>query len=103
MTRLLKIVILFFIFQYSSVHAADHDKLKVTADRILASNSFNGIVQISQNGELISSKTKGFSNFEKKLAVRPDTQFVFGSTSKQITAILVLTQVEKGNLRLKDV
>lgn len=61
---------------------------------------FNGIVLISQNGKINYSKTSGYSNFEKKTPLKLGNQFVIGSISKQMTAVIVLQEYEKGHLKL---
>jgi CubicO group peptidase (beta-lactamase class C family) len=86
----------------SSAPASDKDVIQSFIDGVLVDHDFNGIVQISRNNEIIYSKTKGFSNIEKRHPLHPTTQFVIGSISKQITAVLVLKEFEKDTLRLND-
>lgn len=45
---------------------------------------------------------KGYSNFEDSIVMEKGGQFVIGPISKQITAVLVLREYEKGNLSLND-
>lgn len=61
---------------------------------------FNGIILISQNGKTKYSKIYGFSDFDKKINLKFSDQFVIGSISKQITAVLVLQTFEKGLIKL---
>lgn len=61
---------------------------------------FNGIVLISQNEKISYSKACGYSDIEKKNLLKLDNQFVIGSISKQITAVIVLQEYEKGHLKL---
>ena len=69
---------------------------------ILTTNprKFNGIVLITQNGETKYSKEYGFSDFEKKTSISLNDNFRIQSNSKQITAVLILKEVEKGNINL---
>ena len=67
-----------------------------------ASNPFNGAILISMEGKIIYSRANGYSNFATKEKLRLDQQFIIGSISKQITAVLVLLQFEKGSLRLNE-
>lgn len=71
---------------------------------ILTTNprKFNGIVLITQNGETRYSKEYGFSNFEKKTPISTKDNFRIQSNSKQITAVLILKEVEKGNINLNN-
>ncbi len=61
---------------------------------------FNGIIIISHNGETEYAKSTGFSDLDKKARLRLNEQFVVGSISKQLTAVMVLQEFEKGHLKL---
>jgi D-alanyl-D-alanine carboxypeptidase len=61
---------------------------------------FNGVILVSQNGKVIYSKAKGFANLEKKTPLVLDNQFIIGSISKQMTAVVVLREVDKGRIDL---
>jgi CubicO group peptidase (beta-lactamase class C family) len=61
---------------------------------------FNGIILVSQNDKPIYSKVKGFANLENKLSLVLDNQFVIGSISKQMTAVMVLREVDEGRIDL---
>jgi D-alanyl-D-alanine carboxypeptidase len=61
---------------------------------------FNGVVLITQNGKTKYSKAFGYSDFEKKIPLTLNDNFRIQSNSKQITAVLILKEVEKGNLSL---
>lgn len=65
-----------------------------------AQQHFNGIILIKQDGRTKYSKITGFSNVDTKTTLKADDQFVIGSISKQITAVLVLQEYEKGNIKL---
>jgi len=71
---------------------------------ILTTNprKFNGIVLITQNGETRYSKEYGFSDFEKKTPISLNDNFRIQSNTKQITAVLILKEVEKGNINLNN-
>jgi len=60
------------------------------------------VVLISQNDTIIYSKAKGYSDFENKTELEASDLFVIGSISKQITAVLVLKEMENGALKLDD-
>lgn len=61
---------------------------------------FNGVVLITQKGKTKYLKTIGYSNFETKTPLTINDRFRIQSNSKQITAVLVLREVEKGKLDL---
>ena len=61
---------------------------------------FNGCILIVQNGKVIYNKRQGFTDFESKLPFNDKSQFVIGSVSKQITAVLVLRLLDKGLIDL---
>lgn len=61
---------------------------------------FNGVILINEDGKDIYSKSFGYSNFEDKKEFNSESQFVIGSISKQFTAVLVLQELDKGNLEL---
>ena len=61
---------------------------------------FNGVVQISQNGKTIYEKAYGFSDFEKNTKLKISDHFSSMSIAKQITATLVMLEVEKGTINL---
>lgn len=63
---------------------------------------FNGVVLVSQKDSIVYSKMYGYSNVDKKVQFKEDNQFVIGSLSKQITAVIVLQAFERGELKLDD-
>ncbi|MBL7704325.1 MAG: beta-lactamase family protein [Taibaiella sp.] len=63
--------------------------------------SFNGVVLIQQNGKVMYTKAHGFSDFNKKTALEIGDQFSTMSIAKQITATLVLQEVDKGTIDLQ--
>lgn len=69
--------------------------LKTTSPR-----SFNGLVLITKKGKTIYSKAIGYSDFESKKHISFKDKFRIMSNSKQITAVLVLKEVEKGKIDL---
>ena len=61
---------------------------------------FNGIVLIAQNGQTKYLKIHGLADINAKTSLKRDSPFVIGSISKQITAVLVLRELDKGHLAL---
>ncbi|MBO9153549.1 serine hydrolase domain-containing protein [Chitinophaga sp. GCM10012297] len=65
-----------------------------------SSASFNGIVAVAENGKMQYLKSRGFADPASHTPLRTDQQFLIGSVSKQITAVLVLLAAEKGQVDL---
>lgn len=64
--------------------------------------SFNGVILITQKGKTKYLKAIGYSNFEKKVPLTTNDNFRIQSNSKQITAVLILKEVEKGKIDLQS-
>ena len=71
-------------------------------DSIISESNFNGVISVSTDSIDIYSKAVGYSDLESKTQIGFEDQFVIGSISKQITAVLILREYEKGNLALDD-
>lgn len=98
---------LFFVVfascQYSETkEISDYSYFKSTVDSIAIANQFNGIIQIKKGENHLYSNTFGYSDIEQKTPIQANDQFVIGSISKQITAVLVLREYENGTLKLDD-
>lgn len=65
-------------------------------------HSFNGVILISKNGKIKYSKFYGFTNFKTKTPLKLDDKFEIMSNSKQFTSVLLLKEVEKGNVNLQS-
>ena len=63
--------------------------------------SFNGVVFIQQNGKVKYAKAYGYSDFNKKTVLKISDKFSTMSIAKQITATLILQEVEKGTINLQ--
>jgi D-alanyl-D-alanine carboxypeptidase len=101
-TSLLSFLILFtncnmFAQKNNNYYAKIDSLIKTTNVR-----QFNGVVLIAENGKIKYSKAYGFANFEKKTILNIDDQFEIMSNSKQITAVLILKEVEKGRIDLQS-
>lgn len=83
-------------FAQKDTYSAKIDSLIKTA----SIRPFNGTILISQNGITKYSKAYGFSDFTKKTPLKLDDHFAILSNSKQITAVLILQEVEKGKIVL---
>lgn len=65
-------------------------------------DNFNGCVQVSYNDSIIFNKSYGYSNREFGITNIPETRFMIGSVTKQITAAAVLLLEDFNKLSLDD-
>lgn len=79
-----------------------YDALSTKIDSIISNSDFNGVVAIAENDKIKYSNAVGFSNLENETKLHLNDQFVIGSISKQITAVLILREYEKGTIQLED-
>lgn len=70
--------------------------IKITNPRV-----FNGVVFIQQDGKVKYLKAFGYTDFNKKTPLKITDQFSTMSIAKQITATLILQEVEKGTINLE--
>ncbi len=85
----------------SDKHLTDDYSAKI--DRLLQTTSprkFNGVVLIHQDGKEKYSNAFGYSNFETNTPITLQDNFRIQSNSKQVTAVLILKEVEKGTIDL---
>ncbi|WMX17007.1 serine hydrolase domain-containing protein [Aureispira sp. CCB-E] len=80
------------------VHAALLSKI----DSVISQQKFNGVILAAVDTTVLYSKAIGFSDLENKVKMDLDDQFIIGSISKQITAVLILREYENGNIGLDD-
>lgn len=87
---------------YSYSQVVDNYSAKIDSlIRTTSPRTFNGVILVTQNGKTKYSKTYGYSNFEKKTPIITKDNFRIQSNSKQVTAVLILREVEKGRIDLK--
>ncbi|MGE6354232.1 serine hydrolase domain-containing protein [Flavobacterium sp. NPDC079362] len=86
----------FLFAQKKNNYAAQIDSLISVSDPI-----FNGVVLIAKNGKTVYNKTYGFTNFETRKRLKTDSQFEIMSNTRQITAVLILKEVEQGRIDLQ--
>ena len=60
--------------------------------------NFNGVVVISKNEKLIYDKAIGFADIEHKTPLKTTDRFSSMSIAKQVTATLVMLEVENGKI-----
>lgn len=96
----LSIVILFS--GYTSF-AQPKESYSAQIDSLLQTTSprtFNGVVVVAQNGRILYSKASGYADADKKTPLKISDRFSTMSVAKQITAALILLEVEKGTIDL---
>lgn len=63
-------------------------------------DQFDGIVSVSRGGHRLYRGGIGFANRERRVLHDPDETFRLASVTKQFTALLIVQEVERGNLDL---
>lgn len=69
---------------------------------IKSPRAFNGVVLITQNGKTLYAKSHGYANRETKQALNINDPFIIMSITKQMTAVMVLQEMEKGHVQLQQ-
>lgn len=96
-----------FIFLFGSINGlmaqsplTSDVRLKEKIDSIVAAEQFSGVVLVTHEQKRMYEGAFGYADLEAKTPISLEDQFVIGSISKQITAVLVLREVEKGTIEL---
>lgn len=92
-----------FLFSNCNSFAQKTEYLSSQIDSALTASSpkFNGTILIAQKGKIIYSKAVGFADFDTKTPLKMDSQFEIMSNTRQITAVLILKEVEQGKIDLQ--
>lgn len=86
-----------------NAEAQQKDDYSAKIDSLIKSTTprtFNGVVFIQQNGKEKYAKAFGYVDFNKKIPLKINDRFSTMSIAKQITATLILQEVEKGTIDL---
>ncbi len=62
----------------------------------------NAVTFVARNGKILHHKAFGFSNLEKKTALKTDDMFRIASQSKAITTVALMTFFEEGRFMLDE-
>jgi D-alanyl-D-alanine carboxypeptidase len=91
-----------FILLSCNSSAQKQDRYAIQIDSLIQNTTpvFNGAVLISKSGKTLYSKAKGFADFDTKKPLELDSQFEIMSNTRQITAVLILKEVEQGKIDL---
>lgn len=98
--NILAFLIIGFLSPLSFAQDIEKAKLDNYFDALEQNDRFMGSVAVSQNGEIIYTKTIGFLDFENKVKANEDSKYRIGSISKTFTSVLVLKAVEENKLKL---
>ncbi|MEP1779726.1 serine hydrolase domain-containing protein, partial [Reichenbachiella sp.] len=90
-------------FSSVSLGQSKEEKIDQVVSLYADYGKFNGSILVSENGKVIYKKGFGKANMEWNIPNQPNTKHRIGSITKQFTAMLVLQQVQQGNLSLDDV
>ena len=101
-----KTTFIFLVIYFSQIcYSQSKDDYSFKIDSLIKTTNprvFNGVILISQNQKIKYSKAFGFANFDKKTPLKLDNQFEIMSNSKQITAVLLLKEVDKRKVNLQS-
>lgn len=104
----MRIIFLFFLcVQILACNQTTKDTtshhITIAIDSLLKKvHQFNGVILIKKADNTIFSSAIGYADIEQKIPLKTSNQFVIGSISKQITAVLIMKEFENGNLKLDD-
>ena len=100
------IVITFLTFAISQIGLAqtnfDKTKLDNYFKALEQNNKFMGSVAVSKNGEVIYTKSVGFTDVENNVKSTDNSKYRIGSISKTFTAVLILKAVEEKKINLSQ-
>ena len=100
------IVITFLTFAISQIGLAqtnfDKSKLDNYFNALEQNNKFMGSVAVSKNGEVIYTKSVGFTDVENNVKSTDNSKYRIGSISKTFTAVLILKAVEEKKINLSQ-
>lgn len=80
----------------------DKTKLDNYFNALEQNNKFMGSVAVSKNGEIIYTKSIGFTDIENNLKATENSKYRIGSITKSFTTVLVLKAIEQNNLDLNQ-
>lgn len=98
------LILILFLFVASVGSSQNFDKAKLDSyfDAFEAGDRFMGSVAVSKNGELIYTRSLGYTDVGNKNKANKNTKYRIGSISKTFTAALVLKGVEEGKIDLNQ-
>jgi CubicO group peptidase (beta-lactamase class C family) len=76
------------------------ERISKILDEVDSKEHLSGVVLVGQGGQIIYQKAYGTANQSFGIPNNLDTKFLLGSLTKQFTAMLVMQQVETGQINL---
>jgi len=101
MSKISLLLLLIFSSCHTSAQKKENISRQIDSIVLVSNPKFNGTILISQKGKVIYSKAEGFADFDKKTALKMDSHFKIMSNTRQITAVLILKEVEQGRIDLQ--
>jgi len=80
----------------------DRAKLDQYFDALDKAGKFMGSVALSQNGEIIYTRSVGYADVEKGIKADDKTRYRIGSITKTFTSVLVMKAIEENKLKLEQ-
>lgn len=77
------------------------DKLDLI-DQVLKEMSYNGVISVIHNEEILLSNAYGYGNFEHEILLTSKTPMRIASLTKQMTAVAILQLFELSKLDIRD-
>lgn len=104
MKRTILITVMLLTLSQIGLAQSNFDKTKLDNyfNTLEENNKFMGSVAVSKNGEIIYSKTVGFSDIENNVKATENSKYRIGSISKSFTTVLILKAVEEKKLNLNQ-
>lgn len=99
------IILVFFVSLFSMITYAqerDLSKLHEYLEKLEAHDKFMGSVALSQNGEMVFTKSVGYADKEGGRKSTVDTKYRIGSISKMFTSAMILMAEEEKKLDLNQ-
>lgn len=96
----MRLLIKIFLLLATITANGQTERISKILDEIDSKDYLSGVVLVGQGGQVIYQKAYGTANQSFSIANNLDTKFLLGSLTKQFTAVLVMQQVETGQLNL---
>ena len=100
--KILTCFIFLSFLQPINSQSIDNEKLNEYFQVLDANSKFMGSIAVTKDGNLMYSKTIGYSDVENSIKANENSAYKIGSISKTFTAVLVLKAVELGKLDLNQ-
>lgn len=100
--RLFFAIILLFVFTNQTHSQSVANEIDNLMNDYAANHQFMGTILVAENGEIVFAKGYGLANVGLNIPNTPDTKYMIGSITKQVTAMLITQLAEKGLLKFDN-